>query len=1055
MEEKKLKTYLEWIIRHRKLVMALMGIFTLGLMTQLRSLQIVIDPDDVLPQTHPYVQTGRLIETVFGNKFTAVIGITAREGNIYQTALLEKVARITQRIAQHPDSIKSSIISLSAQKAKDIAGTRDGMTVNPLMETVPATPKDLAKLQAAVERMSLYENLLVSKDKRSTQIVAEFRQGPGGFIGMSKAVRDAVAPEMDASVDIRVSGMPIFLGLFEKYSSRMAFLFPLALLIIGLIHYEAFRTLQALILPLVTALLAVLWALGILGLLRQPFDVFNSATPILILAIAAGHAVQILKRYYEEYAVLYRQNPQADLGELNRKAVLLSLSKVGPVMLVAGAVAALGFFSLVIFDIKSIRTFGIFTGAGVLSALLLELTFIPSLRAMLKPPSRQELMREQAETAWDRLTGLFFHWAYFKRKKVYVLFGLILAVLSVGGFWLRVENSQKDYFLSSLPERKDSDVLNERMAGTNPLFFLVSGANEDAIKRPEVLQAMERLQRKIEESPFVGKTVSLADFVKTMNRSMHADKAPFFTVPASQDLVAQYLFLYSNSGSPGDFDSYVDNGYQRAVIAVFMKSDRSIEIDQLVNSALAFAKADFPAGVSVGVGGGVSNDLALNKIMIHEKVLNILQIMGAVFLLSALVFRSVAAGLLVLVPLVAAVAANFGVMGLLGIPLNIASALVSAMAVGIGADYGIYMSFRMQEELATGGTEEGALARAFQSAGKAVLFVSTAVAGGFGVLILSWGFRMHVWMGFLIATAMLVSSITALTLFPALVFSFRPRFIFGGRKAARPSGSSKTMLLSLLLPAFLTLWPATAPAADLSAAEIAKRNFQASKFNDSTATATFRLINASGQERVRTSTGASKLLPGTTDAQRMITFLSPADVKGTRTWVIEHSHGNDDMWIYLPAMKKVRRLVASNKRDAYAGTDFSYGDVLGHRPEDWDHKLIGGERLDGRDCYVIESSPVRAEVGKNSGYSKRVSWIDKESFIAVKAEAYDLGAQLSRRFFARDIQKVDPKNDKWQPMVMEADDLQSGHRTIIEFKNFRVNVGIPDSLFSSKNLESR
>lgn len=174
--------------------------------------------------------------------------------------------------------------------------------------------------------------------------------------------------------------------------------------------------------------------------------------------------------------------------------------------------------------------------------------------------------------------------------------------------------------------------------------------------------------------------------------------------------------------------------------------------------------------------------MALNEIMVKEKILNILQIMGTVLVISSLVFRSVTAGLLILVPLLAAVMVNFGVMGLLGIPLQISTALVSALAVGIGADYGIYFSYRLREELSQNDDEEKAIETAFKSAGKAILYVSTAVAGGFGVLMLSWGFMIHMWMGFLIAIAMLVSSVTALTLFPALILTIRPHFIFLGRK---------------------------------------------------------------------------------------------------------------------------------------------------------------------------------------------------------------------------------------------------------------------------------
>jgi predicted RND superfamily exporter protein len=247
-------------------------------------------------------------------------------------------------------------------------------------------------------------------------------------------------------------------------------------------------------------------------------------------------------------------------------------------------------------------------------------------------------------------------------------------------------------------------------------------------------------------------------------------------------LVAQYLLLYSNSGEPGDFDSYVDYNYQNAVLTAFTKSDSSAFMDRLAKDVKSFAAANLPPNITVDVGGGSLGGVALNEIMIREKVLNIMQIMGAVFLVSAIVFRSLLAGLLILVPLIAAVFVNFGIMGLLGIPLQIATALVSAMAVGIGADYGIYMSYRMREELKNSANESRAIEKSFKSAGKAAIFVSTAVAGGFGVLMLSFGFMIHIWMGFLIAMAMLVSSVTALTLFPSLIFTLRPKFIYGDKK---------------------------------------------------------------------------------------------------------------------------------------------------------------------------------------------------------------------------------------------------------------------------------
>ncbi len=149
-----------------------------------------------------------------------------------------------------------------------------------------------------------------------------------------------------------------------------------------------------------------------------------------------------------------------------------------------------------------------------------------------------------------------------------------------------------------------------------------------------------------------------------------------------------------------------------------------------------------------------------------------------ILVITSLVFRSLTAGVLVLVPLAVAVLANFGVMGLLGIRLNIATSVISAMVVGLGADYAIYLVYRLREELQQGRDEAMAVRVTLTTAGKATLFVASAVAGGYGLLALSWGFNIHIWFAILIVSATLTSCLAALTLLPSLILTFRPRFIF-------------------------------------------------------------------------------------------------------------------------------------------------------------------------------------------------------------------------------------------------------------------------------------
>jgi predicted RND superfamily exporter protein len=127
------------------------------------------------------------------------------------------------------------------------------------------------------------------------------KEGRVGFTYVSNKINEAVDAERDDSVTIEVTGYPPFIALFEKFAGLTPFLLLIAIVIIGIIHFEAFRTLQGLILPLVTPIIAVIWAKGFMGLAEVPLDIFNMSTPILVLAVGAGHAVQLLKRYYEEY----------------------------------------------------------------------------------------------------------------------------------------------------------------------------------------------------------------------------------------------------------------------------------------------------------------------------------------------------------------------------------------------------------------------------------------------------------------------------------------------------------------------------------------------------------------------------------------------------------------------------------------------------------------------------------------------------------------------------------------------------------------------------------
>jgi uncharacterized protein len=727
--------------------------------------------DRQLPADHPYVILGNRITDTFGGKFVAVVALEVKEGDIYNSNTLAKVQRITSKVREIPGIIQSNVLSLGAINVKDIEGTPDGMKITRIMETVPATEEEFQLLKDRVARNEIIDRLLVSEDKKMTTIIVDCGTvtKAGGFIGIYNKLNEIIAPEKDDETIIRLAGTPINMYWMTIYSGKMKFVFPIALFVIGLLLFYAFRTVQGLVIPLLTAILSVVWSLAILGISGLALDPYNVITPILILAIAAGHSVQILKRYYEEY----------EKTRDNRQAVIDSTTHVGAAMLTAGFVAAGGFASLIAFQTASIRGFGLLTAFGILAALILEMTFIPAIRTLLKAPDEAHLRKEQRRSVFDPVLETFSRWIIGgKGKYMIIIFAVLLGIALWGITRIETNNTPTAFFTKGNLVNTDLKAVNDKIAGAFVMQVLVEGKTEDALKEPQALRDMEALQNYAGTLPNVGKVVSLVNFVKKMNKAMNGDDPAYDVIPDSKELIAQYFLLYSMSGDPGDFDRVVDYNYQRAVMSFYVKKDSYADgkfLIEKINNFISTHLSD--SELLMQPGGGIVNIVANSEVIIHGKVYNILQVCGIIFLFATIVFVSFTGGFLVLLPLVISVLVNLGVMGISGIWLSIATATISAMALGIGADYAIYYLFRFREELTkNGGDWEKALIIAETTSGKAILFVASSITLGYFCLMLS-GFLPHVYLGILVPITMIVTSLGTLTILPSIILLVKPKFL--------------------------------------------------------------------------------------------------------------------------------------------------------------------------------------------------------------------------------------------------------------------------------------
>ncbi len=232
--------------------------------------------------------------------------------------------------------------------------------------------------------------------------------------------------------------------------------------------------------------------------------------------------------------------------------------------------------------------------------------------------------------------------------------------------------------------------------------------------------------------------------------------------------------------------------------------------------------------------------------------------------------------------------------------------------------------------------------------------------------------------------------------------------------------------------------------AQMSGRQIVEKAYNLPQGKDKTSTLTMTLTNKSGQTRVR------KIKQFTKDfgnvEKKIMFFIAPADVKNTSfmNWSYDGDKA-DDQWIYLPALKRVKRISSDSRSDYFMGSDFTYDD-LGDRKLDADtHKLLREETVEGKDCYVVQSIPK----DEDYMYSKTITWIRKDNFVGVKKEFYDEDGELLKILHIKKVEKI---SGFWVITHSEMDNVQKNHKTEIQLSNVKINSGVPASKFSERMM---
>jgi outer membrane lipoprotein-sorting protein len=241
--------------------------------------------------------------------------------------------------------------------------------------------------------------------------------------------------------------------------------------------------------------------------------------------------------------------------------------------------------------------------------------------------------------------------------------------------------------------------------------------------------------------------------------------------------------------------------------------------------------------------------------------------------------------------------------------------------------------------------------------------------------------------------------------------------------------------------------------AEPSAREIMEQATVSRKLEGSEAVVSMTIADAKGQTRERRLSMATKLYDGGKTEKRIYRFSSPADVMGTGVLVFDYEAEADDVWVYLPALRKTRRIISSQRSESFMGSEFSYADLNVPALADFDYQLLREENVDGEGCWVIDVVPKARETGQSEGYSHKTYWVSRDRRVVRKATYFDLEGRLLKELDNQDFKLLDEKRRRYRPLRMVMTNKQNGRKSILETKEIAFTPQTSDDFFTPRYLE--
>ncbi|MFQ6037023.1 MAG: RND family transporter, partial [Candidatus Aminicenantales bacterium] len=729
--------------------------------------RVEIEPDmkSMLPPGMESKINTDKIDDMFGG--TEMLIVTLKAEDVLEPQTLRRARALSRGMKRIPGVDKV----LSLFELKDIKPEGGAMVVRPAVRSIPRNAKEKEELRQEIRDNDLVFGNVVSEDFTVTAIIALLKTDVSDDFIISRT--EALIAQNHGEEEVAVSGLPfIRFQVTKSIKKDLRRLLPTGILVMLVFLFFCFRQLMGVLLPFLVVVMSILFAMGLIPVLGWKIHVITVLLPVMMIAIANDYGIHLIARYQEMNT---EGNPYSPI-DLAR-SIFQSLRK--PVLL-TGLTTVAGILCLMGHVIIPARQLSILASAGIIYALSASLFFIPAVMSFLpkaKPVIRPD-KSPQRRWSFERLLR-FFGDVVSGRPGAIVAFAFVSALLvSAGSFLVVVDTDPVHYYPSNHPVVTSSNLVNQKLGGIQNVSLVFEGD----IKEPRMMKKIDLLEKRIRNIPKVGNTSSIARVVRKMSRALHEkSEEGYDRIPDTRNAVAQYFMLYAMSGDPEDFEKMVDFPYEHALLTARIASSSTSDLSRIVKRIEDDVKAD-PDVMLVGGFGLILSEIA--RVIVEGQFLSLALALAAIGILIGLLFRSFAAGWISAIPLALSIMTLFGLMGVFGLELNITTAMLSSIMIGVGVDYTIHFLWRYREERRRGLAPREAVRTTLVTTGRGIVFNGLSVIVGF-VVLFSSSFLPVRFFGFLVMVSIFSCLIGALVLVPSLCLVLRPRFLEpSGKKPA-------------------------------------------------------------------------------------------------------------------------------------------------------------------------------------------------------------------------------------------------------------------------------